>query len=302
MNQRTLISQKETTEQNNRTTKDSGGRTRALLEVITVFAAVLGCLWLTEWIPGFEVWQRDVFQRPIISTSLSIVILPLLMLMITGNSRTEAVVMNAAKLKEAFEIGGKSFSVMMPATFLSFPVVGGLGYSFYGWSGGLMIAAVHLLAIPCLLLLFRNETTMRESGFSDRDLARLLAVFIIAAGLIYGLQFIHEKISHILVMLVFVGFAEEFMFRGYIQGRLNRAFGKPYHKLGLSFGWGLLFASLLFGLMHALSPGNPLHWPWGLWAFVGGICFGIIREKGGSFLASALVHGFIMIFPVFFGM
>lgn len=42
-------------------------------------------------------------------------------------------------------------------------------------------------------------------------------------------------------MLFFVGFGEEFLFRGLIQQDLTRAFG---------WKWGLLGASVLFALMH----------------------------------------------------
>lgn len=277
-------------------------KARMLSEVIGIFALALGALWIFEWAPGFEAWQRDAFVHPILTTFFCIVLLPLLALWVKPNRDTAATIMNMNKVKRALKVGGKSFNVMMPVTFLSFPVVGALGYSFYGWAGGLIIAGVHLLAIPCLLLLFKNEDTLREAGFSAKDLLRILAVCIIAGILVFGLKFIHPNISGIITALVFIGFAEEFMFRGYIQGRLNQVFGEAHRIMNFSFGWGLIIAAFMFGLMHVLSPGNPFHPAWGLWTFVGGIGNGIIREKGGGFLASALVHGTIMIFPVFFGM
>lgn len=277
-------------------------KTKAIAEVAIVFATVLATLWGVSGIAGFEAWQRQVFQHPIITTLFCIVLIPYIALLIQPNTEKTVTILNPEKLKRALQISGKSFSVMMPATFFSFPVAGVLGYSFYGWSGGLIIAAVHLAAIPCLLLLFKNDGVIPEAGFSASDLLQIMTILIISGGLIFGLKFIHEKLSQIVVMLVFVGFAEEFMFRGYIQGRLNQAFGKPFRMMSFSFGWGLIIAALLFGSMHVLSPGNPLHLAWGLWTSIVGICFGIIREKGGSFLASALVHGVIMVFPVFFGM
>ncbi|NIV10024.1 MAG: CPBP family intramembrane metalloprotease [Aliifodinibius sp.] len=107
--------------------------------------------------------------------------------------------------------------------------------------------------------------------------------------------------ANIIIALVFVGFMEEFFFRGYMQPRLNLAFEKRFNFMNLRFGWGLILTSALFGFIHVVSPGdNPMQWAWGLWTFVGGFGFGVIREKGGSFLAPAVVHGFTMILPLIF--
>ncbi len=50
------------------------------------------------------------------------------------------------------------------------------------------------------------------------------------------------------------GFGEEIFFRGYIQSRLNQAFGRPFRFMGVDFGIGLILSSLLFGFIHALNP------------------------------------------------
>jgi membrane protease YdiL (CAAX protease family) len=110
----------------------------------------------------------------------------------------------------------------------------------------------------------------------------------------------NSKAAGVLAMLVFVGLAEEFKYRGYIQHRLNVAFGKPFKIFGFKFGWGLILASLIFGMGHVIEPGESLQWAWGMWTTISGLCFGIIREKGGGFLSSAIVHGIIMTFPVLF--
>ena len=53
----------------------------------------------------------------------------------------------------------------------------------------------------------------------------------------------------------------------------------------------------MFGLMHAFSAFSPFigrtdvtPW-WAVWTVFGGIMFGYIREKAGSILPSALLHG-----------
>jgi membrane protease YdiL (CAAX protease family) len=56
------------------------------------------------------------------------------------------------------------------------------------------------------------------------------------------------------------GFGEQIFFRGYIQSRVDQAFGCPFRLLGFdSFGGGLLVSSLLFGLIHVLNLPLDIH-------------------------------------------
>jgi uncharacterized protein len=104
-------------------------------------------------------------------------------------------------------------------------------------------------------------------------------------------------ISTILWQFFLSGFGEEFVFRGYYQSRLNQAFGRPFCLFGIQFGVGLFIASLLFGLLHAFNGYDPaiglasLDWGWALWTAVGGLFFGVIREKTGTLLAPGVAHG-----------
>jgi membrane protease YdiL (CAAX protease family) len=98
--------------------------------------------------------------------------------------------------------------------------------------------------------------------------------------------------------LLFVGLGEELLFRGYTQSRLNEAFGRPYRFFGIEWGWGAVFASVLFGLMHLFSGSfNPflgqaqLAPRWALWTFFAGLTDALIREKTGSIIASSVLHG-----------
>ena len=87
------------------------------------------------------------------------------------------------------------------------------------------------------------------------------------------------------------------MFRGNIQSRLNAAFGRPFRFWGVPFGWGLLITTLIFGFIHILNPFNPflgkfdLYIWWGVWTVFAGLTTGYIREKAGSVLPPALLHG-----------
>ena len=89
-----------------------------------------------------------------------------------------------------------------------------------------------------------------------------------------------------------VGLGEEIRSRGYVQSRLNEAFGRPWAIGGTRFGPGLLIAAVVFGIPHiyqigAKEPSILI----GIGATLGGLFFGIVRERAGSVLASALVHG-----------
>src|SRR5438105_12072252 len=52
---------------------------------------------------------------------------------------------------------------------------------------------------------------------------------------------------------------EEMFYRGYIQSRVNEAFGRPLRFLGVQFGAGLLVSALLFGFLHPLNMVDYFH-------------------------------------------
>jgi membrane protease YdiL (CAAX protease family) len=95
------------------------------------------------------------------------------------------------------------------------------------------------------------------------------------------------------------GFGEEIFFRGYIQSRLDHAFGCSVCVWGVRSGVGLLASSLLFGFIHALNTVDYFHacfdfgWSYGLQAMVQGLLYGILRAKSGSVLPGAITHGLL---------
>jgi hypothetical protein len=118
----------------------------------------------------------------------------------------------------------------------------------------------------------------------------------------YSLQYLP---STLLFQIIFTGFTEEFLYRGYYQSRLNEAFDKPYYIYNLKFGMGVMIASFLFGFAHVLNPFNPLRGSFelnllsGLTAGQTGFLLGLIREKTDSILAPSLIHGLTNGFIVF---
>ncbi|MGI8603751.1 MAG: CPBP family intramembrane glutamic endopeptidase [Verrucomicrobiales bacterium] len=95
------------------------------------------------------------------------------------------------------------------------------------------------------------------------------------------------------------GIGEEMFFRGYVQSRVNESCGRPWHLLGVRFGWGLIVSSLLFGWIHALNTVDYFHgrftfaWPYAIETCVVGLFYGVLREKTGSLVAGIAVHGLV---------
>jgi membrane protease YdiL (CAAX protease family) len=104
-------------------------------------------------------------------------------------------------------------------------------------------------------------------------------------------------LSTLIFQIFFAGFGEEILYRGYYQSRINIGYGRPYKVGRIQFGVGLIAISLLFGFAHVLNPFNPfqgrsgLDWVAGLVALQTGVFYGLVREKTGSILGSAIIHG-----------
>lgn len=79
-------------------------------------------------------------------------------------------------------------------------------------------------------------------------------------------------------MVLFVGLAEELLFRGLIQQDLSQAFG---------WKWGLLGASVLFAVMHLTWRSIPEL----IFVFSAALILGALYIKTKSLVASILTHG-----------
>lgn len=273
----------------------------ALSEVVLAYLSVIGLMWINELIPGFKSWQQEFMGRAIVSAMIYMALPAVLLVYAHGLVESPgAIVFKAKKIKKSLFAGIKALAVMFPATF-AFPIAEMFGWGFTDWGGAAIIAAFYLAAVAGVLWLFKNESTVKENSFSSCD-ARIAGwIFLSGLLLIILLHPLNAIVSNVIVALVFIGFIEEFFFRGYMQPRLNMAFEKKFNLLNLQFGWDIIITSALFGLIHVISPGeNPMQWAWGFWTFVAGLGFGVVREKGGSFLAPAVVHGITMILPIVF--
>jgi len=165
--------------------------------------------------------------------------------------------------------------------------------------GRLAGAAFGLGATILFVWMFQKQRGDVVDGASSALIwLRVFALLVIplAVAAYYHRPIMKEFLAE--TWLVFgAGCGEEIFYRGYIQSRINEAFGRPFHVVGLDFGLGLFVSSLLFGFLHALNSVDYFQghydfaWWYGVQSCFMGLFYGCLREKTGSVLAGAVAHG-----------
>jgi membrane protease YdiL (CAAX protease family) len=179
---------------------------------------------------------------------------------------------------------------------------------FMGWSyleplGAIILTAFFTLALLLIIdqvkkksLEFDQEEVPRKSHITNLLTILILLLLPVIISLPLG-KFSIPLVSVVVWQFFFSGFGEEVFFRGYIQSRLNVAFGRPYEWKGIQFGAGLFITAGIFAITHMLNTANiwfgdfNLAWWWGTFTFVGGLLFGLLRERTKSVVAPGLLHG-----------
>ena len=257
----------------------------ALIEVLLVRVIIMGSVILVARTPFLD-WQIETFQQ-VFSSHLIFIFVTVTWLLVSRR--------NFGDYGIIFHQLGKDFRTAM-GVYLPVALSGvALGYvSYTSWDGALIMALVQLGVLFWVALTMSNVPDPKSG---------LVTVFlsVVLFGL-YGylqstLPLFSSAILRFIFFLIFVGFGEEILYRGYILTRLNKAFGCPNQFFGVSWGWGAVISAVLFGLSHVLNGWNILtgeftpFWWWGLWTFIGAFVFTYIREKSGSIVPGAIVHG-----------
>lgn len=164
------------------------------------------------------------------------------------------------------------------------------------WSLAIVGAAMALLFSLLLLAILRRP----RAAFLVPPTVSVPILFFLWSLPILAAMFFHRPVGPMAGtvgwMIIGAGFGEEIFFRGYVQTRLDLAFGKPIALAGLRFGTGLIVSSLLFGLVHALNTVDyfrgqyHFNWPSGLFNAFAGVAFAVLREKTGSIFPGAIAH------------
>jgi len=257
-------------------------KAKAVIDVVIVFSLTLLLIALVGLSPIGE-WERQALNNFFIEYAVMIAV-PLLILLVTRRDLA-AYGLSMRNPRYHLSIAATAFVPIaigiLPAAFVDYTT----------WSGSLIMAGFQIAVLFAVGWLLRRKPTMNESGLM------VGAILLIGRLNLTQQATAGNAISAFVFYFFFLGFGEELLFRGYIQSRLNAAWGRPYQFFGVNWGWGIVIMSLLFGLMHFINLGSLAmgNWQlepwWGFWTIFGGLVLGFVREKTGSIAASTILHG-----------
>jgi hypothetical protein len=165
------------------------------------------------------------------------------------------------------------------------------------WGGAVIAAGVALAALAATAWLIRDKVPAERP--TRTAIAILVGGAILSAAAVTAFSSLGSMALAFVFAFLFSAPVEELLFRGLMQGWLNKAFGRPYQTWGVQWGPGLLITALLFGLWHVLAPFEvftgqyALALPHGLWTFCAGLIFGLVREKTGGIAAPVILHALL---------
>jgi len=257
-------------------------KARAVIEAVLVFSLTLGLAALVG-LSTVGSLERQITNRPFIEYAV-VILLPVLLLVVARRSPA-SYGLSLQDLPYPLDVAATAF---VPVAIAGAPLA---FIDHRRWNGALVLAGIQIAVLFVLARLLRRKPTRKEAAF-QAGVVLLVSSSGFRPGATPG-----NAVSALAFYVFFLGLGEELLFRGYIQSRLNVAFGRPYRFHGVNYGWGVVIASVLFGLMHVLNLGNlasgdwdPAWW-WGFWTFFGGLVLGFVREKTGSIVAPTILHG-----------
>lgn len=257
-------------------------KAKAVIEVVVVYSLTLFFIALISLSPIGE-WELRVLNQPFIEYAVMIAF-PLLILVVT---RRDLSSYGLSLHNLRYHLGIAAIAIV-PVFLANIPLA---FVNYKQWSGALIMAGVEIALLFVLGFLLKRKPTRNESGIL------VGAISLTAYANLAQNVTLNKAITALVFYIFFLGLGEELLFRGYIQSRLNITWGRPYLFYGVNWGWGIVIASVLFGLMHVLNlagvvSGNwHLEWWYGVWTFCAGLVFGFVREKTGSIVAPTILHG-----------
>lgn len=263
-----------------------GGRIAAVAEVLAVYAPLMG-LWRIADRSAVAEMDRQIFVHPIGLTVLALIVLPLFIVGIAGRSIGAYGLCFAQPIWQ-IGTGLTAFAILLPF-FLMVPAIGHMGFARKGPVAAVILLVVFAVAVVVVGLVARKLPAVACEKATWKGIGGFLLILAVVLAVAAIPHPARKQFAAVVYGLFAVGFGEEMFFRGYVQSRLNQAFGRRFRRWSVSWGWGLVLTSLLFAAAHAVNPHGGI-W-WSMWIFPVGLIFGLIREKTGSIIPSALAHG-----------
>ena len=267
---------------------------RALAEVCIVFAVFQIVRLFLPGVNSLVRWEQRVLGWSYF-TGFLMVLLPTLIL-ISRKREFESCGLTLHGWGASLDVGLKGFLYLIgPQLLLAWLTFTGVDYRHL--EGSLFLSGAVFVALVLLLRRLNGEGYAEFSTEKVRLLiVSLLLLFPLAVGAILG-RLTLRVVSTTVWQFVFGGFAEELLYRGYIQSTVNDEYGRPWSFLGTQFGPGLLASSAMYGLHRALSTVKPwigvyeVSLSWALYAFTVGVFHGFLRERSGDIIAPSVAGG-----------
>lgn len=173
------------------------------------------------------------------------------------------------------------------------------GFLICNWSGKIY----SIICILLLLLLFRRFLGKVEVGLTIRQNpgsifpGGLVILLLASWALLVGLDSPKGKfdLATLAYLAVIPGLNEELVYRGVLLAILIKIFPENVELLGAPFGWGIIFTSLLFGLLHGFWFDTDLRFHIESIALrnatLSGLIFAWLKMRTGSLLMPFIAHG-----------
>ena len=169
-----------------------------------------------------------------------------------------------------------------------------------GWDDGIVFGLACLAAVALFAWLGRRQ----HAVLSRIPVGTCVALLVVVPCLPLLLAWFYQRPLlrtglAVSWLVVGAGVGEEVFFRGYIQSRINEAFGRPFRVRSVEFGAGLLVSTVLFGFLHTLNTVDyflgrfTFAWGFGVATLGTGLLFACLREATGSILAGVVTHGIL---------
>lgn len=198
--------------------------------------------------------------------------------------------------KKFASVGAAAALIVLDEIVLRAPRLGVFSRMEWNWQGKILEVGLSILAIVALSMAAEEAAVSRaRPNWLRPTLASGVAILLLPL-IVFFAAHARESLTWEGWAFQFTmpGLAEELLFRGVIQGLLNRGLGKPWQLSGARIGWGLLITSVLFAAGHMVSVTRQLHIEFAfdeaIGPLIGSLITGWLRERVESVWPLTVLH------------